>query len=182
MVDPMKAFRRMGGRGRMTIDAVTPMVSLVSRGAAAASAATLLDTLELLHWLQRQLAATEPILIDAARKAGVSWQDLAPALGVASRQAAERRYLRLLPARADQAGTTRDERVREVRDKRASERAVAQRAEDLLGEARPQLDRHPVLAEQVDAVTASTEGVRRRKQRIRDGNTAGASATRQRKQ
>jgi hypothetical protein len=40
----------------------------------------------------------------------VSWQALAPALGVASRQAAERRYLRLIPAITDQPGSTRDGR------------------------------------------------------------------------
>jgi hypothetical protein len=43
---------------------------------------------------------------------------------VASRQAAERRYLRLVPATAEQAGSTRDQRVRQVRDGRAGTRAV----------------------------------------------------------
>jgi hypothetical protein len=102
------------------------------RGAdrAAADAADLLDALLLLRWAQTELAALEPALITAARAAGVSWQDMAPVLGVASRQAAERRYLRLVPATADQQGSTRDGRVRAERDRRAGHRAVAQWAND----------------------------------------------------
>jgi hypothetical protein len=92
--------------------------------------ADLLDALVLLHWMQDQLAAIEPALIAAARHAGVSWQTLAAALGVASRQAAERRYLRLVPAAPDAAGSTRDSRVRAERDRRAGHRAVAQWAND----------------------------------------------------
>ena len=90
----------------------------------------LLDALVLLRWARDELAAAEPRLITAARAAGVSWQALAPALGVTSRQAAERRYLRLVPATAAQAGTTRDERVRAERDRRAGHRAVARWAND----------------------------------------------------
>ncbi|HET6533690.1 MAG TPA: hypothetical protein VFH03_24135 [Actinoplanes sp.] len=90
----------------------------------------LLDALVLLRWVRERLAAAEPELIAAARRAGVSWQALAPALGVTSRQAAERRYLRLLPAAAGQAGTTRDARVRAERDRRAGHRAVARWAND----------------------------------------------------
>lgn len=48
---------------------------------------------------------------------------LAPALGVTSRQAAERRYLRLRPS--DTGEATGEQRVRAQRDKRAGERAVA---------------------------------------------------------
>jgi hypothetical protein len=71
------------------------------------------------------------VLIAAARAAGVSWQALAPALGVASRQAAERRYLRAAAAApADRPGSTRDGRVRAERDRRAGHRAVAQWAND----------------------------------------------------
>jgi hypothetical protein len=83
-----------------------------------------------LRWVQNELAAMEPELITTARAAGVSWQALAPALGVASRQAAERRYLRLIPASADQRGSTRDGRVRAERDRRAGHRAVARWAND----------------------------------------------------
>ncbi|SHN45083.1 hypothetical protein [Cryptosporangium aurantiacum] len=89
-------------------------------------AATILAALSTLRELRDELAGWEPQLIDAARALGVSWHDLAPALGVASRQAAERRYLRLRPARDDEAGSTRDERVRNERDRRAEDRAVVE--------------------------------------------------------
>lgn len=174
-------------------------------------AADIFDALVQLHQMQTQLEAIEPVLIAAARRAGVSWQALAPALGVASRQAAERRYLRLAPATAGRAGDTRDNRVRVERDRRAAERAVAQWANDntadlrrlagqitalgdlddeaaapidrlhhaladidasalpaLLADAQRHLHRHPQLADQVDAVTAQTEHVRRDTQRRRD--------------
>lgn len=85
---------------------------------------TVLEALVLLRSVQERLAATEPALIAAARRAGVSWQALAPALGVASRQAAERRYLRAAPAAGDHG--TREDRVRAERDHRAGVRAVAQ--------------------------------------------------------
>jgi hypothetical protein len=90
----------------------------------------LLGALADLRAVQAQLAALEPVLIRAARDAGASWQQIAPALGVASRQAAERRYLRLLPAAAPADAGTRDERVRAERDRRAGQRAVAQWAND----------------------------------------------------
>lgn len=92
--------------------------------------AELLDALALLRWAQTELASLEPVLIAAARAAGVSWQALAPALGVASRQAAERRYLRSASASTDQSGDTRDDRVQAERDRRAAHRAVAQWAND----------------------------------------------------
>jgi hypothetical protein len=50
-------------------------------------------------------------------------------MGVASRQAAERRYLRGA-ATTDQPGATRDERVQAERDRRAAHRAVARWAND----------------------------------------------------
>jgi hypothetical protein len=68
-------------------------------------------------------------LIDQARAAGTSWAQLAPALGVASRQAAERRYLRINPQSAG-AAMTGEQRVQAARDKRASDRAVATWARD----------------------------------------------------
>ena len=94
------------------------------------TAGDLLDALVLLRWVQGELAVIEPVLIAAARRAGVSWQSLAPALGVASRQAAERRYLRLAPAIAGTADSTGDERVRAERDRRAGHREVARWAND----------------------------------------------------
>ncbi|MEU9714515.1 HSP18 transcriptional regulator, partial [Streptomyces sp. NPDC047976] len=60
-------------------------------------------------------------LIETARGEGASWADLAGPLGVASRQAAERRYLRLRPGKA---GSTGEERVQATRDTRAADRSV----------------------------------------------------------
>jgi hypothetical protein len=82
-----------------------------------------LTGLEVLRRLREELAAWEPELITAAREQGVSWARIAPALGVTSRQAAERRYLRLRPSSAGEAATG-EERVRAERDKRAGDRAV----------------------------------------------------------
>jgi hypothetical protein len=106
----------------------------------------LLDALAVLRRAQRELAALEPTLVGAARTAGASWQDLAPALGVASRQAAERRYLRAVTAGGDQAAGTRDDRVRAERDRRAGQRAVDQWANDHTADLRR-------LAGQVTALT-----------------------------
>ncbi|GIE88288.1 hypothetical protein [Actinoplanes regularis] len=110
------------------------------------SGAELLDALVLLRWAQTELAGLEPVLIAAARTAGVSWQALAPALGVASRQAAERRYLRSVSIPTDQLGDTRDDRVQAERDRRAARRAVAQWANDNTADLRG-------LAGQITALT-----------------------------
>jgi hypothetical protein len=83
-----------------------------------------LAALTALRELRDHLDALEPELIAAARAAGVNWADLAPVLGVASRQAAERRYLRLRRPRTGEAGLTGDERVLAERDRRAGDRAV----------------------------------------------------------
>jgi hypothetical protein len=104
------------------------LVSTVVAGAAAdgpaPDRADLLAALTALRELRDELASWEPPLIAAARAAGVSWAELAPALGVGSRQAAERRFLRLQPSgAADQ--RTGEERVRDERDRRAGDRAVA---------------------------------------------------------
>ncbi|HEX6347448.1 HSP18 transcriptional regulator [Umezawaea sp.] len=88
------------------------------------SAAQALSALELLRELRAELADWEPRLIATARDHGASWADLAPALGVASRQAAERRYLRLRTS--DIGESTGEERVRAERDRRAGDRAVSQ--------------------------------------------------------
>ncbi|MFI5734919.1 hypothetical protein ACIA49_32700 [Kribbella sp. NPDC051587] len=82
-----------------------------------------LAALEQLRVLREQLDAWEPQLIAAARAAGVSWAQLASALGLASRQAAERRYLRLAPNAAEP-GLNREQRVQAARDQRAGDRAV----------------------------------------------------------
>jgi len=85
-------------------------------------ATEVLAALMLLRQLRDELSGWEPQLIEAARALGTSWADLAPALGVASRQAAEKRYLRV--RRTGDPGTG-DERVQAERDRRAGDRAVA---------------------------------------------------------
>ncbi|MEU5262014.1 HSP18 transcriptional regulator [Amycolatopsis sp. NPDC021455] len=91
--------------------------------AGSADQAQLLTALSGLRLLREELAGWEPELITAARAAGASWVALAPALGVASRQAAERRYLRLQPSHTGE--KTGEARVDAERDRRAGDRAVA---------------------------------------------------------
>ncbi|WP_299539977.1 type III effector protein [uncultured Streptomyces sp.] len=86
-----------------------------------------LAALLLLRELRGQLAAWEPGLIEAARAAGASWADLAHPLGVASRQAAERRYLRVRPGTP---GSTAEERVQATRGRRAADRTLVAWARD----------------------------------------------------
>ncbi|MEU3984461.1 type III effector protein [Streptomyces sp. NPDC026672] len=81
-----------------------------------------LASLMLLRQVREQLAGWETGLIETARDAGASWADLARPLGVASRQAAERRYLR---GRPGPTGTTGEQRVTATRQARAAERATA---------------------------------------------------------
>lgn len=81
-----------------------------------------LASLSLLRQVREQLAGWETGLIETARDAGASWADLAPPLGVASRQAAERRYLR---GRPGPAGTTGEQRVQATRQARAADRSTA---------------------------------------------------------
>lgn len=80
-----------------------------------------LAALLLLREVRDQLAEWEPGLIEEAREAGASWADLAHSLGVSSRQAAERRYLRVRPGTP---GSTGEQRVRATRDRRAAARTV----------------------------------------------------------
>ncbi|MFI6984013.1 type III effector protein [Embleya sp. NPDC050154] len=86
-----------------------------------------LASLLLLREIRERLAGWESGLIENARDAGASWADLAHPLGVASRQAAERRYLRLRPGPA---GTTGEQRVTATRERRAADRAAGARARD----------------------------------------------------
>ncbi|KUL24236.1 hypothetical protein [Streptomyces regalis] len=76
-----------------------------------------LASLLLLRQIREQLAGWETGLIETARHAGASWADLAHPLGVASRQAAERRYLRNRPGPA---GSTGEQRVQAPRKRRAA--------------------------------------------------------------
>lgn len=92
-----------------------------------------LAVLMLLRDVRDQLARWEPNLIETARAAGASWADLAGPLGVASRQAAERRYLRGRPG-GD--GGTREDRVKATRDRRAADRKVTAWARSNAGELR----------------------------------------------
>ena len=119
------------------------------------SGAELLDALVLLRWTQTELASIEPTLIAAARAIGLSWQTLAPALGVASRQAAERRYLRSASAPTDQPGTTRDDRVQAERDRRAAHRAVIQWANDNTADLRRLAGQITALTDLDQAATAT---------------------------
>ncbi|MYZ35551.1 type III effector protein [Streptomyces sp. MnatMP-M17] len=80
-----------------------------------------LASLLLLRQVREHLAGWETGLIETARQAGASWADLAQPLGVASRQAAERRYLRQRPGPA---GTTGEQRVQAIRGRRAADRVL----------------------------------------------------------
>ncbi|MFD0344894.1 type III effector protein [Kitasatospora aburaviensis] len=113
-----------------------------------------LAALVLLRELRTELASWEAGLVDAARDAGATWAELAQPMGVASRQAAENRYLRLRPA--DSASTdaeTGAERVKAVRDRRAAERAVTAWARDHAADLR-------VLAAQIAAAPDLTPRAR----------------------
>ncbi|MET7811182.1 type III effector protein [Streptomyces sp. NPDC005395] len=99
--------------------AQAPRDSKQSRGEVSSDQA--LAALLLLREMRDQLAGWETGLIETAREAGASWAELAGPLGVASRQAAERRYLRLRPGAP---GSTGEERVQATRDRRAADRAV----------------------------------------------------------
>ncbi|MFI5761776.1 HSP18 transcriptional regulator [Streptomyces sp. NPDC051563] len=86
-----------------------------------------LAVLLMLREIREELAGWESGLIETARGRGASWADLAGPLGVASRQAAERRFLRLRPGTP---GATGDQRVQATRTTRAAERTVTAWARD----------------------------------------------------
>lgn len=102
-----------------------------------------LAALLMLREVREQLAGWESGLIETARGRGASWADLAGPLGVASRQAAERRYLRVRPGTA---GSTGEERVQATRDTRAADRTVTAWARDNAADLRR-------LAGQITALT-----------------------------
>lgn len=123
----------------------------------------LLEALALLRELREQIAEWEPELITAARAAGASWVQLAPALGVTSRQAAERRYLRLRPT--DTGETTGEARVQAARGQRAGDRAVTDWARtnaaalrQLAGQVSALPDLTPDARHQADQVRAALAG------------------------
>jgi hypothetical protein len=119
--------------------------------------AALLAALTALRTLRDQLGVWEPELITAARAAGASWAQLAPALGVTSRQAAERRYLRLLPSVTGEA--TGEARVQATRDRRAGERAVSRWARSNAAELRQ-------LAGQVSGLSGLAPEARQQADRV----------------
>ncbi|WP_420709722.1 HSP18 transcriptional regulator [Streptomyces sp. H021] len=107
-----------------------------SAGAAGAAAAApaqdpgpeqALAALRVLREVRERLTGWESVLIETARDRGASWAELAGPLGVASRQAAERRSLRLRPGAA---GSTGEQRVQATRDARAADRSVTAWARD----------------------------------------------------
>ncbi len=110
----------------MTNDPADRLLAAVAAATGTADPAVkqVLAALLALRQLRDLLDAWEPDLIAAARAAGASWAALAPVLGVASRQAAERRYLRSRRPGRDQSALTRDQRVQAERDRRAGDRAV----------------------------------------------------------
>jgi len=117
-----------------------------------------LSGLEAMRALRDEVAGWEPDLVAAARRQGVTWEMLAPLLGVASRQAAERRFLRLQPSAAtDQ---TAEGRVRATRARRAGDRAVVGWARDNAAALRE-------LAAQVSAVRDLPAAGRRQAARVR---------------
>ncbi|MEU6864266.1 hypothetical protein ABZ924_13480 [Streptomyces sp. NPDC046876] len=117
-----------------------------------------LAALLLLREVREGLAAWETGLIETARAAGASWAELAGPLGVASRQAAERRYLRLRPGAA---GSTGEQRVQATRDHRAAQRSVNTWARDNAGDLRQ-------LAGQVSALTGLDSRARASVGEVRD--------------
>ncbi|WP_020386887.1 hypothetical protein [Kribbella catacumbae] len=132
----------------------------MSRLDTGADPAELIEALARLRELRDELTGWEPTLIHAARARGASWAQLAPALGVASRQAAERRYLRLKPNEGDPA-MTGEQRVQAARDERASERALADWARDNAANLR-------ALAGQVAALDGLDDPTKASVQRIHD--------------
>ncbi|MFC9586642.1 HSP18 transcriptional regulator [Streptomyces yangpuensis] len=110
---------------RAVRDAHQPTVDAPPTGPAGPQQA--LAALLMLREVREQLTGWESVLIETARSRGASWAELAGPLGVASRQAAERRYLRLRPGAA---GSTGEQRVQATRDSRAADRTVTAWARD----------------------------------------------------
>jgi hypothetical protein len=112
------------GRGRVLAE-FGELYDLSASGLGEAGGARVLAALETLREVRGCLDRWEPALITAARGRGLTWAQIAPALGLASRQAAERRYLRLNPHAVDGPESTREGRVEATRNERSADRAVA---------------------------------------------------------
>ena len=74
------AYRRLTGADALTLAGAVTAVGAETGD----DPDRLLDALVLLRWVRAEVAAAEPRLITAARRAGVSWQALAPALVAAA--------------------------------------------------------------------------------------------------
>ena len=129
----------------------------------------LLAALEKLHEIRGYLDRWEPALITAARERGLTWAQIAPALGLASRQAAERRYLRLNPHAVDAPGSTRELRVEATRNQRSADRAVADWARGHAAELRQ-------LAGQLTALDSTATGRSARGNRSKARSSAVSSS------
>lgn len=129
-----------------------------------ASAEQALAALLLLRQLRDQLGDWETGLIETARGAGASWADLAQPLGVANRQSAERRYLRLRPGAPHSTG---EQRIQATRDRRAADRTVTAWARGNAADLRQ-------LAGQITALTDLPDTVRRPLTQALGGNDAAA--------
>ena len=132
--DPVAALRRIlqvvdhvrrGAAPGAVADEVADEATVGAGGEAGVEAegADVVAALTELRAVREHIAGWEPELVAAARERGISWADLAPALGVGSRQAAERRFLRLQPSSSGE--ETGEARVRAERNRRAGDRAVA---------------------------------------------------------
>ncbi|MDX3504065.1 HSP18 transcriptional regulator [Streptomyces sp. ATCC51928] len=116
-----------------------------------------LASLQLLREVREQLAGWETGLIETARAAGASWADLADPLGVASRQAAERRYLRLRPGSA---GSTGEQRVQATRDRRAGDRSITTWARENAADLRSLAGQITALADLPSSADGSLDRLR----------------------
>ncbi|MFC0624617.1 hypothetical protein [Kribbella deserti] len=154
----------------MTLDAAAPprpatevihtLAALVNRlDDESTTQVELLTGLTDLRGLLQEIARWEPLLISAARDRGASWAEIAPALGLASRQAAERRFLRLEDQGGD-SSLTGDQRVQATRDRRAGDRAVADWARDNSATLRGLAGQITALAGLDPATQASVDRVR----------------------
>jgi hypothetical protein len=140
------------------ITAAVAFVREVVAGPGGHELADLLEALAQIRVLRDQLTRWEPRLIDAARADGASWAQLAPVLGVASRQAAERRYLRISP-NADDPSMNGEQRVQAARDQRATDRAVATWARDNAADLRQLAGQVTALAGLDSSAQASVDRV-----------------------
>ncbi|MFF0502019.1 HSP18 transcriptional regulator [Streptomyces fimicarius] len=116
-----------------------------------------LASLQLLREVRERLAGWETGLIETARAAGASWADLADPLGVASRQAAERRYLRLRPGYA---GSTGEQRVQATRDRRAGDRSITTWARENAADLRSLAGQITALADLPNSADGSLDRLR----------------------